>query len=819
MNATLKIYPSKLERDNCETCTATPGQTFEHWLKNNVPSYAPREVPLFSAAVNDAELPPGEWASYIIQPGDQFELVVEAKGPAVIVMAVVAVAAAAAAMYFANQIPDNYNQTTPDGSTIYNPNAQGNQARLMGVVPEIAGRHKVFPDLLNQPRREYIGNDQYLYLMMAVGVGEYAVDPEEIFIGNTPVSRYFGDIDYKLFGPGESVTSHEAHRNVYTSPEVGSSGGQTGLELEGSLSSSGSGFSRTRWSMAGHTLSCYEYDAESGSYLSWPFPYGANEIITISGSASNNGDYRVISKGSVNSATMEKVDGNGDPDAAWTGFTSSQHESITIASSSPSDTSYSGPFFACPANELTDTIWLDFFLPQGLGRLKDNGDFETRSVTIEVDYRAEGSGSWTTITHTFNGASNDQIGFTKKINLSSRMRPEVRAKRTTPGTDDTRVYDKVQWTALKAELDSASRYEGVTTIGVKIRGTNALAGSAENKFNLIATRKLPVYENGSWSAPQPTEDIAPFFAYVIKSVGHIDHQIGLEEMEELHTLWSARGDSFSAVFDNKTTLFEALKKVLAVGYAEPTLDYGQIIPVRDGPRSAFEHMYQPDNMVGELERDIKLFDPDEPDGIEVEYFDPQTWKPATVLCTLPGDLGQAPKKVRAFGITDTTKAWRFGMRQRRIQRYRRTRYSFKTEMDGLNSRYLSYCALADDIPGYSQTGRVLAVSGRLITLDAQLEWGTGTHFLALRKPDGTLSGLYTATPTNSANLIEVDSNLDFTPTLDGSMEPPLYMFGQAERWSHPALITDIKPSGTERVSMTAVNYDERVYADDDGSPG
>ncbi|WP_444890059.1 hypothetical protein [Microbulbifer sp. DLAB2-AA] len=96
---------------------------------------------------------------------------------------------------------------------------------------------------------------------------------------------------------------------------------------------------------------------------------------------------------------------------------------------------------------------------------------------------------------------------------------------------------------------------------------------------------------------------------------------------------------------------------------------------------------------------------------------------------------------------------------------------------------------------------------------------TGTRFLALCKPGGTLSGLYTAMPTNSANIVTIDSNLDFTPTLYGSMEPPLYMFGQAERWSHPALITDIKPSGTERVSMTAVNYDERVYADDDNSPG
>ncbi len=112
----------------------------------------------------------------------------------------------------------------------------------------------------------------------------------------------------------------------------------------------------------------------------------------------------------------------------------------------------------------------------------------------------------------------------------------------------------------------------------------------------------------------------------------------------------------------------------------------------------------------------------------------------------------------------------------------------------------------------------MAVNGREITLDADLEWGARTYFLALRKRDGTLSGLYTATPTTSANVVAIDSNLDFTPTLDGSMEPLLYMLGEARRWSHLALITDIKPSGTERVGMTAVNYDERVYADDDNGP-
>lgn len=56
--------------------------------------------------------------------------------------------------------------------------------------------------------------------------------------------------------------------------------------------------------------------------------------------------------------------------------------------------------------------------------------------------------------------------------------------------------------------------------------------------------------------------------------------------------------------------------------------------------------------------------------------------------------------------------------------------------------------------------------------------------------------------------------LDFTPDLYGRMDRPFWMFGTGDRWSFPALVNDIKPSGTEKVSMKARNYDPRVYNDD-----
>jgi len=821
----IKVYPNKLDPSVVEMCKCELGITLHDWLTTNVPAYFESDEPLFTVIVNSKILVPGNWKTYQFSQNDDVSIIVEPKDPATIAYAVIAIIAVGYAVYTANQIPDNYNSTTPDGSSIYNVNAQGNKPKLMGIIPEGAGRHLIYPDYLTMPRREYIDNEQWLYLMLCVGVGDYEILPEEIFIADTPVSRYTGDVDYQIFRPSENVTSHEAYRNVFTSSEVGSTSGSTGIELKGAVTSSGGNNSTYFYTFINDTLVVYvaEYEPEIGPirYKTVP-PFDVGEILTVTGSieGQNDGYYELLAKSS-NGSQVNKVDSQFQDDPTWTEFVTEYDSSAAVdAEERGGDGQFNGPFFACPDGELTDKLWLDFYLPKGLGELDDDGNFLSRSVAVRIEYRAEGAQNWTALPdQVFSNSTNDQLGKTIPFTLPLLMRPEIRVKRVTAASDDTRIYDDVFWTALKAELQSATSYDGLTTIAVKIRGTNALAGSAENKFKVIGTRILPVYENGVWSSPRPTRDIAPFFAHVIRSSGHSDSKIGLQALQTLHPVWHNRNDEFNAVFDSESTMFEVLKRVLAVGFAEPTIDYGQITPVRDQKRTIYKHMYQPDNYIGMLKRSIKLIDDDEPDGIEVEYFSPITWKSETILCLLPGDLGINPEKVRAFGITNRDKAYQYGMRKRRSRRYRRTRFDFKTEMDALNSRYLDYCALADDIPGFEQTGRVLLVNGRSIFVDDDgLDWQTGEeHILAIRKPDGKLSGPYNATKGSANNEVIIDDDLDFTPVFDGSIEPPLYMFGINERWCNGVLIRDIKPSSTDQVSVTAELDDDRVYLDDDST--
>lgn len=818
----IKVYPNKLDAELFETCFAEPGITLHDWLVKAVPAYYESDQPPFSAIINDNYIQPNLWPSCVLKQHDDVKLIVEAKGAEAIAYAIIAVIAIGVAIYATNQIPDNYNSTVPDGSSIYDVNTQGNKPRLMGIIPESAGRHLIFPDYLTMPRREYINNEQWLYLMLCVGKGEYEILPEEISIADTPVRGYVGDIDYQVFGPGEDVTVHDAHRNVFTSSEVGSTSGSTGIELKGRTVTTGGNRSYYEYAFSNDELVVteVEYEAEFGGPIRYPTvpPFEVGEILTISGTLNgqNDGYYELLNKSSSGSQ-VNKVDGQFQDDPSWTGFVNENSNNATVAvEDGGGDGQFNGPYFACPAGEVTDQLWLDFRLPRGLGELDEDGNILSKSVTLRIEYRAEGESEWIAFDSlTYSASTNDEQGKTAPFTLPAAIRPEVRVKRVTAASNDTRIYDDIYWTALKSELKSATSYQGMTTIAVKIRGTNALAGSAENKFNVIATRILPVYENGAWSAPRPTTDIAPFFTHVIKSSGHSDSKIGLDEINALHPVWHNRGDEFNAVFDSGSTMFEVLKRVLAVGFAEPTIDYGRVIPVRDQQRTIFQHMYQPDNYIGLLERTITLIDDDEHDGVEVEYFSPITWKSETILCLLPGDLGVNPEKVRGFGITSRDKAYQFGMRKRRARRYRRTSFTFKTEMDALNSRYLDYCALADDIPGYEQTGRVEYIVGRSVYVDAILKWQSGqSHILALRKPDGTLSGPYTASIGSTSNEVIIDSDIDFAPVFDASIEPPLYMFGITNKWCNAVLIRDIKPSSVDKVNVTAELYDDRVYLDD-----
>lgn len=915
---TVNIFPSTLPGEPAEVHQAE-GLTLEQWLVTNVTSFKPGPVQPVSATVNGVVVEPNKWAETWISNNTNVDIRPQPGDPGTaLIAAIVAGAVAAAAAFLLKPSIPNQNTKSTRGSSIYEANAQGNKPKLGDVIPEIAGRHKTFPDILSSPRRRFVEPKvQALDLLLCVGKGSYVLPDADIKIGSTPIASLGNDVDYQVFEPGANVTGHIAHQNWYNAPEVGASVGSSGLRLKDSADytqtldadaltfdsntfvvPTGAGTIPEDWDI-GMLLQInilQDIDVTDGGQdangvylrdiLEGAFPaFVEGDAITISGGSAIGGDYLVHSyiAGTPDQLTLNdtaavpaaflapgfyvaaidytgvryRIDGfvteeyqvevtttnedgttttttetrtrnigcvvtrlnpDGTADANWSGFVSQTTSNASVNLDTVNlEGGWAGPFLACPEGEATSRIEWDVFAPSGMGYIDDDGDIETRSRKVELQWREYGTETWSSDVRTISGQTRDQLGWTFVTDLESSMVPEVRIRRIGAEDNSTQALDRLEWYGLRSKLLHKTSYPDVTVLAITLIGSDTIASQTENQVSVVATRKLPVRRNGAWQPAEATRGIAPWVAYLAKSVGYTDDDLDLDELDYLDAIWQGRGDYFDFVTDDDSTVKESLNRALRAGMSEFTIYQGRIRPVRDAPRTTFEHGYSPQNMISPLKRSVQAPRPDDADGVDVEYFSAETWTQETVECRLSGDNGFKAEKLRIEGVTSRTKAWQIGMRERRRMKYRRWGYSFETELDALNSKYMSYVALLDDVPGYGQSALIEGIDGDAVHSSEPLEWTDGaSHVIAWRRPDGTLAGPYAA--TQGEDEYHVIAVMDEAPVIDRRGELPHLYFGTVDEWSFPALITDISPQGFESVSVEAVNYSPEVYADDDNTP-
>lgn len=761
---------------------------------------------------------------------------------------------------------------------------RANVPKLNDPIPEIAGRFRRYPDLILPQRRYFVDElNQGLNTLLCIGVGKHQIPLSNVFIGESRLIALGSQVEFDIYQPGESLAGDPAAEWWHSAKEVGTTSSlASGLtlkvtfDIEQDVTASeyifdefsvtipeAAGEFPTGWS-SGLTIRIeqyLDYTVSGGNTITgdldqlmpyvgmpieiagpneglyWIESYNSFGEMTLMFEDSTpvtglvNGTQRmaigiagmlyVTTSASSTTIEVERLDEFGATDAGWLGFDYIVTNDAVIAIDGEEvEGDWTGPFAACPIGEVTDRFEVDVFLPNGLYRFAANsGDLRSEDVTFEYQWREAGSlDAWNSYTETIERRSFNQLGFTRTQLLGSTYRPEVRMRRI--GAErEVRGSNRIQWYGLRSKLNAPTSYEGVTVMSIRISTLQAIASQSETAISVLATRVLPVRNGGVWDVETPTRSITAFAAYVAKSIGYTDDQLDLIEFDRLEDIWAARGDYYDWVHD-EATVKEVLNQAFQAGYATLTVDGGKIRPVRDEVRTQFEQMYTPQNMTNPLERTVTLQAPDESDGVDVEYTDADTWTQETVECRLAGDLGVKVEKVRLDGVTSRTQAWRYGMRVRRMQKYRRWSYKFETELDALNSRYLSYVALGDDIPNYGKSAILMGIEpisgGHVLLVSEPMEFSSDGNLVAIRNGDGTLNGPYEATQGNDEYEIEV-SGLSPVPVIVDGQEPPHILFGTADRWTFPALVQGITPS-TGTVSVEAVNYDVRVYDDDNNAP-
>ena len=478
-----------------------------------------------------------------------------------------------------------------------------------------------------------------------------------------------------------------------------------------------------------------------------------------------------------------------------------------------------GPFVLLPAAEKTNTFEVDFFFPQGLHYINESGDVLSRSVGVAIEYRDAAGGAWQSLSKVYTLATLDQVGFTERITVGTAIRPEVRIRRRGARASSTQVQDVIQWYAARCRLPAPTSYPW-TTISVKVRGLGQIAASSENQINLEATRMLPTLQaDGTWGPVVATRDVSAAVWYICSTIGYGIDSVDIQELQRLHSIWTARGETFDAVLD-ETTVQQAIEAAFASGMADLTLENGKIFPVRDGIRTTAEQSYSAQNVIDGIRRQFTAHRSDDNDGVEVEFQDETDgWATATVRCVLPDSLGLKLEKIKLQGVTDRTRAWRIGMRRAREQRYQRWSYTFSTELDALNSTYGGFVTLVGDQSAILEQISAAPAGAARLHVTEPLRWKVGdTHVVAFRRPDGSIAGPWPATPGDDEYELFAPIPQNEWPLITLKQEPPHVYFGPENAWHWPALVRSVKPGSNDTCAVQAANYDPRLYEDDDSSP-
>ena len=527
--------------------------------------------------------------------------------------------------------------------------------------------------------------------------------------------------------------------------------------------------------------------------------------------------------------TVKRIDPDTDKEIPWSGFWGSDQwvdgvadDALTVSYQENADAAeakeYAGPYRACPIGATATEYEVDIDFPAGLGYLNGSGKYDERTVTLSIEWRKIGTSAWTAYEYTKTAGTGDEIAETITFTFPAGQY-ECRIKNKSDKVDDAAQVDTVKWTGLKSCIAQPTKYDGMTTILCRFRGSETLSELSENQIATFWTRKLPAV-NGTDLVI--TEDVAPVVQYILnnsKYAGIIDHT----SLAALDSYCKSNGYKLTGTIDDDSTLLDELRNALKVCMSEPTVSNNLVSFARMTKKSssdAFQQLFTPQNLTAAPVVNLSFAKDDDVKEIELSYIDSITWKTSTYFYHLD-DSGNVvettyattnnAEKLDTWGIkgTDPRHEQARALAERRLKflTYCKTQYEIQTELDGLNCQYLDYVGLVLPQELSNVTGRITAYdsTAKTITVDQSIPARFDSGVIYVRKKDGS-SINYAFVRKGNFTLEISGSFIPWDPEYGKTIEYPFFAIGEIV----PCWVQSVEP-GDKSCTLKLVNYDSRIF--------
>ena len=480
----------------------------------------------------------------------------------------------------------------------------------------------------------------------------------------------------------------------------------------------------------------------------------------------------------------------------------------------------------------------------------DKGGLDSASATIEIEYKLTSSETWSeTITKTLSGASQTPQRQTYFIELPTVGTYDVRIRRTTADSEDSRLQNKTVFDVLRTyQLDNAS-YIGQVRRGLIIRASEQLSGSIQ-QLSAIADSRANYWNGSAWVFEKTSNPAHWFMDFcrgrydsdnkLLYGIGFDDVRIDLDSLTAWASFCATEGLTFNAILDSGQTSAEFLTSIARCGFASPSWGSGKIGVIWDGRNQSPVASFGMSNIIkGSFE--VTYLTEQLADEIIISFVNPEKdWAQDEVRVTIPEVTNPLRSStIELYGCTSATMAGKFANYLAAQQYYRRRRITWESDFEGFVCQRGDVVLLSHDLTQWGYSGRIVGVTNLEAVDDIEdvdADWGGSfdkwnggdilvklsrpvprngdIEYLAIRKPNGDLT-TYQVLPAASESdelLLVLPPDFD----MDYNFIDHIWFFSPLVTPGKKVKIISTVPVSESRVRITATDEDEAFYVAWDG---
>ena len=681
-------------------------------------------------------------------------------------------------------------EALPSTRQLYSLTSIRNSANPYGIVPQVFGTHKIYPQLASQPYTDIVANDQVLHMVFGwLGQGRM----EDLRIGNTPIGDYEG-------------IEAELHQPDFVNPPT---------------------FKIVKRQVRQEPLSV-DLSFEYGDHI--PNSYGASQVRSPPGNWHQ--------RRTANETTAIGMEFNIPRGLGIYQEVKKKRDRARLPRTIEIEAQYK-PVGTATWLALSWESQRAYTPPTGNNQDVEQGVYTIYGRRIAIAefnaQRAVTAASVPAARQRTLVVQGSKIGQALRRAVIAQVpegqydvRVRLRSSKSSANRKILQVADQVLWTALKSYRDDAPVLDpDIAVLEVKATASKQLAGAIDS-LNF----KWHAFSNYLWSAGQNRwvkgETSNPASLYLEALLGRHSPVYGQETLDDTiqedfqdwYHYCAFKGWTYNKVVDSGTNLWDLLKDIAAAGRASPAIKDGKHSIIIDRSNALITQLFtsaNSSNYVGSIKYRTL------PHGLKVQFLDEENDYAQTQLIVyrdgFDADNASEFELLSMPGITTHDLAYKHARNYFEQALLRPEEHTIEVDIDNLIAQRGDHVRFSHEVNSTSYgAGRVKAYDTRTRTLTFDrpilLPSDQNTRIQIFFAPGRREQSWWSFRPAATGYQTAVRLGIPLSPDLAGQVVGKSFVIGQLDRFALDCLVSRIEPLPNLRARVAMVAYNIASYDDE-----